>query len=32
MFCPAEGTVRLVNGGGFASTKADLPESVDATQ
>ncbi|TYC63861.1 CIA30 family protein [Marinobacter sp. BW6] len=26
------GTVRLDNGGGFASVKADLPEPVDATQ
>jgi len=35
--CPEEGiglfhgTVRLHNGGGFASVKADLPEPVDAT-
>ncbi len=27
-----EGTVRLDNGGGFASVKADLPEPVDASQ
>jgi hypothetical protein len=27
-----QGTVRLDNGGGFASVKADLPEPVDATQ
>lgn len=26
------GTVRLDNGGGFASVKADLPERIDATQ
>lgn len=26
------GTVRLDNGGGFASVKADLPEPVDATR
>lgn len=27
-----QGTVRLDNGGGFASVKADLPEPVDASQ
>ncbi|MBW4933048.1 CIA30 family protein [Marinobacter sp. F4206] len=26
------GTVRLDNGGGFASVKADMPEPIDATQ